>query len=138
MESWLGLFTAAHEYDAYFMPALLNQAAFLSNEIVLTSKNSTSAWGPQSYLTVNYDQGVDTIVPVIFNAGIIVTSICLTFQLLALSVLAVYECWTGLWTNSLDSFTTLRLGPAVGGSRLPVWLAKDIDKLQSLTRRLAG
>ena len=132
IESWLSLFTDAHEYEDYFMPVLLNQAAFLSNEILLTSKNSTSAWGPQSYLTVHYDHGVDTIVPVISNAGIIVTSIFLAFQLLALSILAVYGCWTGLWTDSLDSFTMLRLGAAVGGSRLPLWLAKDIDKLPIL------
>lgn len=75
---------------------------------------------------------METLVPKISNAGIVITSIFLAAQLLGLSILAVYACWTGLWTDSLDAFTMLRLGAVVGGARLPLWLAKDIDQLAIL------
>ncbi|KAK5069198.1 hypothetical protein LTR64_008648 [Lithohypha guttulata] len=135
ISSWLRLFTEVDaDGDTSARPRtsiLLNQAAFLSNEILLTWQNSTSRY-PQSYMTISYDHGTNTLVPKISDTGIIVVSIVLAAQLLGLSILVVYACWTGLWTNSLDAFTMLRFGAAVGENRLPLWLAKDIDNLAVL------
>lgn len=127
--TWLELFTSTERSveQRWNMSVLLTQAAFVSNDILLTWQNSS-----ESTMMIYYDLGSDTQVPVISSAGIIVVSILLAAQLLGLSLLALYACRWGLWTSSLDAFTMLRLGAVVGPERIPLWVAKDTDRVTVL------
>lgn len=101
-------------------------AMFLANEAWLLSSMERN-------LEIYYDYGVDTLVPAISLAGIILISILLGTYLICLLALAVYGSRTPLWTERLDSFAMMRLGAYVlGDVPLKVGKAEKVKVLDEI------
>ncbi|KAJ7627212.1 hypothetical protein FB45DRAFT_1059992 [Roridomyces roridus] len=85
-------------------------AAFLANQAIFNGSGS---------LSVSYDMGGDTQIPVVSIQGIILVSLVMACFLFMLLALAVYAWWTPTWTTTLDAFAMLRIGAAVGAPLRP-------------------
>jgi hypothetical protein len=117
--------------DNAFPPDIVTNAfeaaAFLANEAWLVK----SAPDISSSLTVSYDLGRDTDVPIISEAGIIVVSILLSIFLVTLLALAIYSTRTPVWTSNLDALAMLRIGASIS-EKLSLVYVRDSNKVRVL------
>ena len=101
-------------------------AAFLANELWLTSAAEYSAT-----LTVSYDPGAGTQVPVISLPGIALISLLLGVYLTSLLSMAIYSKLDPKWTGQLDAFAMMRLGAAIADD-LPLSVAFSPERIKVL------
>lgn len=123
MISWITNFANGNERLSNAFTA----AAFLANQAWMLNNQGT---GHKS-LSISYDLGADSEVPVISRAGIILISVLLGLDLLALLVMAIYATIWPRWTNQLDSFTMLRLGAAMA-EKVPLMVGRRTDHIKAL------
>lgn len=102
-------------------------AAFLATKVWMQNSISPLA----KSLTVNFDLGADTQIPVISRGGMIFVSILLGLYILMLIPLAIYATWTPRWTAQLDSFAMMRIGAAVA-EKLPLTVGQNKNTIKSL------
>ncbi|CAI7654304.1 unnamed protein product [Penicillium discolor] len=120
---WLSNFN----YDQERVKNAFDAAAFLATKIWM--QNSVSP--TEKSLTVNFDLGADTQIPVIPKGGIVFVSILLGLYVLMLIPLAIYAAWTPRWTAQLDSFAMMRIGAAIA-EKLPLTVGKNKNTIKSL------
>lgn len=101
-------------------------AAFLTNEIWLTTPSN-----PVSQLSISYDLGTDTRVPVISTTGIATVSALLGLFLLSLFVMAIYSVRISRWTKSLDAFAMMRIGASLSPD-LKMHLVPTVSEMEQL------
>ncbi|KAL9622815.1 MAG: hypothetical protein Q9160_002934 [Pyrenula sp. 1 TL-2023] len=82
-------------------------------------------------LRVSYDEGADTEVPVMSTRAVILISVLLGIDLIALFLLALYASWWPRWTGQLDAFTMMRVGAAVA-ENVPLKVGRSTDQIQVL------
>ncbi|KAJ5175369.1 uncharacterized protein N7482_001246 [Penicillium canariense] len=104
-----------------------NAAAFLANRAWMQNSVTPAA----KSLTVNFDLGADTQIPVISRGGMIFVSILLGLYTLMLIPLAIYATWTPRWTEQLDSFAMMRIGATIAG-KLPLTVGQNNNTIKSL------
>lgn len=88
----------------------------LSNAFTATAFLADQDWisdMPGNTLTINYDYGQDTAVPIISVFGIIIVSMLLVTSLLFLFIVALYASLSPRWTNQLDAFAMMKIGAAI-------------------------
>lgn len=83
--------------------------------------------------TVKSDLGRDVGKPYISRAGVIVVSILLALDLLALFALALYASLSPRWTGLLDAFAMIRLGLSLG-ERVPLMVVEDSEDVTVMDR----
>ncbi|TVY18487.1 hypothetical protein LARI1_G005501 [Lachnellula arida] len=110
------------------LASAFTSASFLANQAWLMNNIQGSS---QRSLTVAWDSGVDTEVPTISLAGIILISILLGIDLLALLAMAIYASFSPTWTKQLDAFALLRIGAALG-DRVPLLVGLRTHKIKAL------
>ncbi|KAL4923116.1 uncharacterized protein BDV17DRAFT_277968 [Aspergillus undulatus] len=118
---WLGNFITNE--DPADMQSTFTAAAFLANKVWMQHNA-----GSTSNLKVTYDRGIDTKVPVISLAGIIVVSVLLATHVFSLLALGIYSRWSPRWTSTLDSFAMMRMGTDIL-PQLPMLLALGSHRL---------
>lgn len=121
--SWLELFQS----DEELMSNVFTAAAFLANQAWMQNNVESMLMS----LMVNFDMGLDTQIPVISRAGLILISILLTIDFLVLLSLAIYATITPRWTSTMDSFTMIRMGAAVA-DKVPLLVGRQTDKIDVL------
>ncbi|KAL4874277.1 hypothetical protein BJY04DRAFT_212206 [Aspergillus karnatakaensis] len=130
IRSWLeGFLVPAERLENAF-----NAAAFIATKLFLENTNGNPSYGDG--LTVSYDMGADTQVPVISRAGIIFVSILIGLHLATLLGLGVYAAWMPRWTKHLDSFALLRMGASIS-ERVPLFMAYRLGLVKEL-REVSG
>ncbi|KAJ5982762.1 hypothetical protein N7451_012862 [Penicillium sp. IBT 35674x] len=82
-------------------------------------------------LSISYNMGTDSQIPVISRAGLILVSILLGLYILIVVPLAVYAASTPRWTSNFNSFAMMRMGAAVA-DRMPLDLGCNTDKIDAL------
>ena len=107
-----------------YMSNVFTTAAYLAHEAWISTRGSQSS----DWLSVTYDMGTDSTKPSISLVGIIVVSILIGIDLLALLATALYASWYPRWTGSLDAFSLLRIGGTIG-ERIPLKMSFDDDKV---------
>lgn len=103
-------------------------AGFLANQAWMM--NNVGANGGRT-LSISYDYGGDIQIPTISMAGLIIISVLLALDLLALLIMAIYASYLPKWTNQLDSFSMMRIGAAMA-DRLPLMVGLKTDKMKML------
>jgi hypothetical protein len=103
-------------------------ASFLANQAWMESLNPLC-----NNLVIPYDNGLDTQVPVISMAGLVLISILLGLHLLILMVLGTWSAMTSRWTASLDSFTMMSIGGTIADS-IPLKIAQNRDTIEVLDK----
>jgi hypothetical protein len=83
-------------------------------------------------LTVSYDLGADTQIPVISHDGMIVVSVLLGLDIASLLTMAIYSAVTPRWTNQFDSFAMMRIGAAMS-EHLPLHVAHRPERIEVLS-----
>jgi hypothetical protein len=114
-------------YDQERVRNAFNAAAFLATKAWMQNSVSPAV----KSLSVNYDLGADTQIPVISRGGLIFVSILLGLYILILIPLATYASWTPRWTAQLDSFAMMRIGAAIA-DKLPLTVGQNKGTLKSL------
>jgi hypothetical protein len=117
IETWL--FSLAAGSSPEVVNNAFEAAAFLANEAWLVQST------PNPTLSVNFDLGADTEIPVISLAGIILISVLLLIYLVALCALAIYSVSTPVWTATLDAYDMMRIGAAVSVDCVPLMYERD-------------
>ncbi|MCJ1377756.1 hypothetical protein MMC17_000852 [Xylographa soralifera] len=117
---WLSNFLPSDSIRAAFTNSI-----FLSNQAMITQGASSPS------LTIASDAGKDTQIPVISRTGVIVISVFLSLDLVALASMALYAYHTRTWTESLDAFAMMRLGAALV-DKVPLSVCLDPDKIKVL------
>ncbi|KAF2417530.1 hypothetical protein EJ08DRAFT_739364 [Tothia fuscella] len=111
---WLsGLWSGQHINTGHTekrMVLAFSAAAFLANYAWLTESSSNKF---NQHLTVNYDLGVVTTIPIISLAGIVTVSALLVVFLLGLGWMAFYVRSSPVWTTTLDAFAMMRIGASI-------------------------
>ncbi|RAO67724.1 uncharacterized protein BHQ10_003736 [Talaromyces amestolkiae] len=111
----------------------LNQACFLATKALWDG--FVSAGGTISFLTwVRADvvQTTTLTLPSLSRTGMIVGSVLLALYLIPSLCLAIWAAASRRWTDTLDAFTMLRMGAAVGQQELPLLVGKKMHKIQVL------
>lgn len=67
-------------------------------------------------LEISYDLGADSEIPAISKTGIIVVSVFLGLDVLALFLMALYACFYPRWTDQRDGWEIWRRRKNLGGS----------------------
>ncbi|KAL4879461.1 hypothetical protein BJY04DRAFT_229024 [Aspergillus karnatakaensis] len=119
---WLTKFHAKADTVA----AAFTAAGFLANQARIrynVPENSLKT------LTVSYDLGADTKIPVISLAGVVFISILLGVHVLSLLALGGYAAWSPRWTGTLNSFAMMRLGSIIA-PQLPLWFASGWHRVE--------
>ncbi|KAB8224299.1 hypothetical protein BDV33DRAFT_199696 [Aspergillus novoparasiticus] len=113
--------------DAAYLKKAFDAAAFFANKAWFES------WGTGCRLdfSVYWDPGLDTEVPVMSMASLIVITILLSLHLLILICLTIWASNTERWTGSLDSWAMMRIGGAIA-DRVPLKIAENTDKMEFL------
>jgi hypothetical protein len=86
-------------------------AVFMANHLWLLKSRSVKEEGRS--LLISYDMGIDTKVPAMSLAGMIVVSVLLGLFLIGLGIMALYASTSPNWTPTLDAFAMMRLGAAL-------------------------
>jgi len=110
-----------NEWDGYAGERVRNafqSAIFLANEAWLIGNQVNEL----CTLSISYDLGADTEIPVVSKTGIIVVSTLLGLDIACLLALALYSAWTPRWTAQLDTFAMMRIGAAMS-DKLPLRVA---------------
>ncbi|KAK6815506.1 hypothetical protein RU639_008736 [Aspergillus parasiticus] len=113
--------------DTNSLKKAFDAAAFFANKAWFES------WGASCRLdfSVYWDPGLDTEVPVMSMASLIVITIILSLHLLILICLTIWASNTERWTGSLDSWAMMRIGGAIA-DRVPLKIAENTDKMEFL------
>ncbi|CZR65307.1 uncharacterized protein PAC_15207 [Phialocephala subalpina] len=102
-------------------------ASFLANQAwMMNNVNSDFRT-----LSIHFDYGADTQVPTISTAGMILISVLLGIDLIALFAMGIYASFSIRWTNQLDSFAMIRLGTSMA-DKLPLMVGLQKDKMKML------
>ncbi|GLI76249.1 hypothetical protein PoHVEF18_004520 [Penicillium ochrochloron] len=89
-------------------------------------------------LSIKFDLGFDTQIPVLSRRGLILISIILGLDILMLLSLAVYAPFTPRWTSTFDSFTMMRMGAAMAEDvPVPLLVGRETDKIDVLDKNLS-
>ena len=124
MMDWVGNFVYE---DTDSLTTAFSAAAFLSNQAWMMN-NAESSFRT---LSISFDYGADTQVPTISRAGMILISVLLGIDLIALFVMGAYASSSVRWTNQLDSFAMMRLGASMA-DKLPLLVGLRKDKIKIL------
>lgn len=108
---------------------VVNAAAFIATKRWL--EHPVVATSFSEARKVSFDMGVDTQVPVISVAGVIVVSALLGINVLALLLLGLYSAWSPRWTQQLDSFAMMRIGGAIS-QHVPLLMAYRLNLVKEL------
>ena len=120
-------FVKMFQYGEELLSNAFTAAAFIANQAWMFN-----AVEPGSHtLSIKYDHGSDSQVPVISRAGLIIISTLLGLDLLSLLVMALYATFYPRWTNQLDAFTMMRLGAAMA-DKVPLLIGRRTDKIEAL------
>ena len=125
IRSWIRIFD---NLDNERLTAAMNAAAFLATKAWMD--NQVPSIGHS--LSVEYDLGIETLIPSISLAGIVVISALYFIFLLSLLATAAYASFTPRWTHSLDAFTMMRLGAAMGEEKLPLLVGRRHNSVRAL------
>lgn len=87
-------------------------------------------------LSIKFDLGFDTQIPVLSRRGLILISIILGLDILMLLSLTVYAPFTPRWTSTFDSFTMMRIGAAIAED-VPFFVGRETDKIDVLDKNLS-
>lgn len=118
-------------YEPYYVKKQNNAftaAVFLANQAWMLY-NVQTLMGRS--LTMTSDPGVDTDVPVISTAGIIIISILWVIYLTALLAMSAYAYYYPRWTDTLDAFAMMRLGATIA-DKVPLLVTYRSDRIQAL------
>jgi hypothetical protein len=97
------------------MESAFSSAAFFATSALFQESRYPTELG------VHSDHGIDTTIPDISLAGIIVVSVLLGLYLVGLFAMAAYASMPA-WASTLDSFAILRIGARLG-DHVPLKLA---------------
>jgi hypothetical protein len=101
-------------------------AVFLANKAWIESLDFDCR-----YLIVNFDPGLDTNVPVMSMASLVLITIFFGLHLLILICLTTWSSLNERWTANLDSWAMMRIGGAIAES-IPLKIAENTDKMDFL------
>jgi hypothetical protein len=121
---WLGEFFQGNQS----LSIAFTTAAFIANQNWLN--NNLGSTG-QRALSISYDMGADTDIPVISRGGIIAVSTIMGLFFAILFAMVFYSLWMPRWTRRLDAFAMLRMGAAMH-DKLPLLVALNMDKVKAL------
>ncbi|KAJ5993684.1 hypothetical protein N7451_009408 [Penicillium sp. IBT 35674x] len=113
--------------DPDTMKPVFNAAAFLANQAWM---NNNLDQGFMT-LTVSFDMGADTKIPVISRAGVILISTLLGLDIFILLSLATYAWWSPRWTRYMDSWAMMRIGASLTEDA-PLLVSREEDKVKAL------
>ena len=102
-------------------------AAFLANQAWMMNNVEPDFRS----LSISFDYGADTQVPTISRAGMILISVLLGIDLIALLAMGTYASLSVRWTNQLDSFAMMRLGASMA-DKVPLLIGLHKDKIKIL------
>lgn len=119
---WVNIFN-----DPDTMEPVFSAAAFLANQAWM---NNNIDQGLMS-LTVNFDMGADTKIPVISRTGVILISTLLGLYILIILSLATYAWWSPRWTRYMDSWAMMRIGVSLAEDA-PLLVSREQDKVKAL------
>lgn len=121
--SWISNFN----YDEERLTNAFTAAAFLANQACI--ENNVPLLGRS--LSISFDMGHDTHIPVISQAGLICVSVLLGLFILILLAFALYSTATPRWTSTLDSFAMMRIGAAIA-DKVPSLVGRKTDRIDVL------
>lgn len=113
--------------DPDTMEPVFNAAAFLANQAWMNNNLEQSFMT----LTVNFDMGADTKIPVISRAGVILISTLLGLDIFILLSVATYAWWSPRWTRYMDSWAMMRIGASLIEDA-PLLVSREEDKVKAL------
>ncbi|KAE8327171.1 hypothetical protein BDV39DRAFT_205304 [Aspergillus sergii] len=116
-----------YDTDTENLKRAFDAAAFFANKAWFESLGT----GCRLDFSVYSDPGLDTEVPVMSMASLIVITILLSLHLLILICLTIWATTTERWTGSLDSWAMMRIGGAIA-DRVPLKIAENTDKMEFL------
>lgn len=108
--------------------AALNTGAFFANDYLLSAALANAEGRNTTNIVYRYD-GIETrpVIPVVSVPALIVVSLLIGLQVIAILLLLAYIYSTRVWTKTLDAFAMIRIGAqlarldaAAGPSRLGV------------------
>lgn len=123
--SWISNFN----YDEERLTNAFSAAAFLANQAWM--ENNVPLLGRS--LSISFDMGHDTHIPVISQAGLICVSLLLGLYILILLAFALYSASTPRWTSTLNSFAMMRIGAAIA-DKVPLLVGQKTDRIDVLDK----
>ncbi|RAO69357.1 uncharacterized protein BHQ10_005369 [Talaromyces amestolkiae] len=133
---WFGSFSAPSA-DA---SSAFTQAGFLAIKAMF---DSDSNYGYMSIYS-NNDVLEQITLPSMSLPAVIACSILFGLYMIPLLLLALYAAFSHRWTDTLDAFTMLRMGAALGQKDLPLLVGKNkrkidiLDNLPGVVRDISG
>ncbi|KAJ5671878.1 hypothetical protein N7507_001005 [Penicillium longicatenatum] len=113
--------------DPDTMSSVFNVAAFLANQAWINNNIERAVM----FLTVNFDMGADTKIPVISTAGVILISTLLGIDVFIILALATYAWWSPRWTRYMDSWAMMRIGASLTQDA-SLLVSREEDKVKAL------
>ncbi|KAF9893791.1 hypothetical protein FE257_009961 [Aspergillus nanangensis] len=107
-----------------------NAAAYIATKTWLEN-NPGSSGDISNHLSVSFDLGADSQIPVISLAGLIFVSVLLGIHLLLLLSMGVYAAWSQRWTKQLDSFAMMRIGASIS-HHVPLLMSYRLNLVKEL------
>ncbi|KAI7977475.1 hypothetical protein EIK77_007097 [Talaromyces pinophilus] len=136
IDDWIGSFSS---YPTQASSAF-TQAGFLAIKAMF---DSDSEYGDLSIYSYNNPLEQITLPSISFPA-MIACSVLFGLYMIPLLCLALYAAFSHRWTNTLDAFTMLRMGAALGQKDLPLLVGKNkrkieiLDSLPGVVRDISG
>lgn len=127
IDGWLGALTYTQDGDVGATSAF-TRAAFLATKSIFDSSSGLS----NAQVMYNTSALQQIALPSLSSSGLIVGSVLFALYLIPLLAMAVYAAMTPRWTISLNAFTMLRMGAALGQKDLPLLVGYRTGKIQAL------
>lgn len=136
IDDWIGSFPV---YSTQASSAF-TQAGFLAIKAMF---DSNSEYG--DFSIYSYNNALEQItLPSINLPAMIACSVLFGLYMIPLLCLALYAAFSHRWTDTLDAFTMLRMGAALGQKDLPLLIGKNkrkieiLDNLPGVVRDISG
>lgn len=135
-DDWFGSFSASSA-DA---SSAFTQAGFLAIKAMF---DSDLEYGYMSIYS-NTDAPAQITLPSLSLPAMIASSVLFGLYMIPLLCLALYAAFSHRWTDTLDAFTMLRMGAALGQKDLPLLVGKNkrkieiLDSLPGVVRDISG
>ena len=124
MMDWVMNFASG---DSDGLTTAFSAAAFLANQEWMMNNIESGS----RTLSISFDYGADTQAPTISRVGMILISVLLSIDLIALFAMGIYASFSVRWTNQLDSFAMIRLGASMA-DKIPLLVGLQKDKMRIL------
>lgn len=140
IDNWV--FSLTSNRSAAAISSAFTQAGFLASQAIFNSGTPTYYEGARIELLSHPLEQI--VLPSLSLAGLVVGSVLFGLYIIPLICLAIYAAYYHRWTHTLDAFTMLRMGAALGQKDLPLlvgYLKRDIqalDNLPGVVRDISG